>query len=448
MKIKLLLICCVVSICLSGNSNAQTTTIKLFDKILFYDGYAQTVTFPVPNGVIRHRNDLYAKKLTDQQLQSIGTTLDLKVVIKASCDNYDRIGSVNMAFVPKGSTTYIPAQVTRLEIARYITPFMNKNIQPDTVPYVYSINNVARILKDIYLLSKYDIWIELEVFGVPYAANTEVAGCSGRNDVFYGSLELITNTAAPGIKVNKIIPLACKADFNNYTAGASDAIGKTTKTINITIDTSLTDASLFLITSNHGANSGGEEYVRRNHYVYFDNKLVHTYKPGRTSCEPFRKYNTQGNGIYGSKPMTDAQWQSFSNWCPGDIISIRKIDLGALTAGNHIFRIEVPDAVFTGKQGNFPFSLYLQGNRAGGTVTINEINSDEVILYPNPINDNTLMIETGHRIKSVHILNALGQVVLKEQQPQIDLSVMSPGVYTVQVFFDNDLFIVKKLIRN
>ena len=115
-----------------------------------------------------------------------------------------------------------------------------------------------------------------------------------------------------------------------------------------------------LITSNHGANSGGEEYVRRQHYVYLDSELILEYTPGRTSCEPFRMYNTQSNGIYGPSPRSDAEWQSFSNWCPGDIIDRRTIDLGELESGTHEFVIDVPDAVFAGDEGNFPLSLYLQ----------------------------------------------------------------------------------------
>ena len=32
-----------------------------------------------------------------------------------------------------------------------------------------------------------------------------------------------------------------------------------------------------------------------------------------------------------------------------------------MLAGPHTFKIAVPDAVFTGAQGNFPLSVYLQG---------------------------------------------------------------------------------------
>lgn len=423
-------------------------TINVFDKILFYDGYAATVTLPVPAGVIRHRNDLYAVKLSDQQLKSIGSTLDLKVTIKAACDNYDRIGSVNLAFVPKGSATYTPANVKRLEIARFITPFMNKNVKPDTVPYNYSVNNVAKILKESTLNALFDFWLELEVFGVPYAANTEVPGCSGRTDVFYGSLDLVTNASIQPQATTRVLPLFFKADFNNYQVGASDVAGKTVKSATFTIDTALTNTALFLITSNHGSNSGGEEYLRRNHFVYLDGKQVLTYKPGRTSCEPFRKFNTQANGIYGSTVKTDAQWQSFSNWCPGDVISIRRIDLGTLAAGSHTFKIEVPDAVFTGKQGNFPLSLYLQGTAPGSTVSIGEDRETAVWLYPNPITSDRVTIEAEKVIRQIIVYNAFGQQVMTETNNPMNTSSLPPGVYTVHILFEDRAHSIQRMIKN
>ena len=116
-----------------------------------------------------------------------------------------------------------------------------------------------------------------------------------------------------------------------------------------------------LITSNHGANAGGEEYNRRDHFVYVDGEEVLVYKPGRQSCEPFRAFNTQRNGIYGTRRKTDEEWQSFSNWCPGDVIDTRIIELGAMSAGSHEFVIDVPAAVFVEGKGNIPLSLYVQG---------------------------------------------------------------------------------------
>lgn len=342
-------------------ASAQTT-IVVMDSIVFFDGYAKKVLEPKPPvGVIKHRNDLFARKLTVQELASIGTSLQMKVVIKALCDNYDRIGSVSIALVPSGSDSYEPGTVQHIEIGRFTTPFMSKNIQPDTVSYEYRIDPIASLLKDTVLTRTYDFWMELSVFGVPYAAQKEVVGCSERNDVFAGKLLLTTNQPIPSQHSNILIPLFFNHRFNNYEEAATDTIGLTTKCIRFDVPDAVKDASLFLITSNHGANAGGEEYIRRDHFVYFDGVQKFAYKPGRRSCEPFRAKNTQRNGIYGKTPKSDEEWQSFSNWCPGDVIDTHRIDLGTVSAGSHTFMIQVPDALFEGKQGNFPISLYLQG---------------------------------------------------------------------------------------
>ncbi|MBA3547356.1 MAG: hypothetical protein H0T76_12790 [Nannocystis sp.] len=338
----------------------EPEVINVMENIVFYDGYAGTVDEPVPEGVVRHSNALHAIKLTEAQLAKIQNTLEIGVVVGALCDNYDRIGSVHLALVPKGAATYLPAEVQRMELARFITPFMNMNKSPMTVPYQYDANNVVPILKDEALRAEYDMWFELAIFGVPYAAQTEVAGCAGRIDTQLGSLLLYTDSKQEPLDFNVLLPLAIGQSFNNYAEGASDMLGITRKTLEFELKADTANAQLVLITSNHGANAGGEEYIRRDHFVGVDDALVLKYKPGRDSCEPFRKYNTQGNGIYGQSPKSDAEWQSFSNWCPGDVIDTRIIELGPVSAGVHEFVIEVPDAKFAEGQGDFPFSLYLQ----------------------------------------------------------------------------------------
>lgn len=359
----------IAAILLSQISYSQRT-ISVFNDVLFFDGYAATVsTPPPPAGVIRHRNDLYARKLTDAEISSMGDSLQMKVFIKAACDNYDRIGNVNIAFVPKDSNSYNPNFVARIEVGRFITPFMDKNKSPNLVTYTYDVNNIASLLKDSAILSQFNIWMELEVFGVPYAANTQIAGCSGRKDVFYGSLELITSGDSSFQEDNVIIPLSMKKSINNYNINATDTLGKTTRRIRFQLPVDIDNATFFFITSNHGAGNNGEEYVRRKHYIYVNDTLRKTYVPGRTSCEPYRQYNTQANGIYGSTVKSDAQWQSFSNWCPGDKIDIREIIMGSMAAGEHDFMLRVPDAVFSGSDGNFPFSVYLQGKKNQNTST-------------------------------------------------------------------------------
>ncbi|AWM13132.1 hypothetical protein DI487_04085 [Flavobacterium sediminis] len=282
MKIKYKYILFIVLVNISFNSlRSQNFSYTVFNEILFYDGYATVVSDPVPQGVIRHRNDLYARKLPETVLASFGDQITMNITIKAACDNYDRIGNVNLAFVPKGQSTYDPDSVQRIEVGRYITPFMDKNVSPTEVPYTYTVDNLDKIFKDSAINAMYDIWVELELFGVPYAANTQITGCAGRNDVFFGTLEFVsTGVFTQNPPQSFLLPLSMKANFNNYQAGATDQIGTTTKTITFNLIDNIENAKLYLITSNHGANSGGEEYVRRWHYVSFDGNQVLSYQPG------------------------------------------------------------------------------------------------------------------------------------------------------------------------
>lgn len=382
---------CTLLTFLSFNSiYAQSTSITVFDEVLFYDGYAGLVAEadlyePMPAEVLRHSNSNYAVKLTPDQLSNIGNKLTLDVTLGAACDNYDRIASVHIALVPQGQVTYVSSDVETIEIARFITPFMNKNISPMEVPFNFTIDNVAEMLNDTELLTEFDFWMELRVFGVPYAAQEQVAGCAGRNDTFYGTLELTseTDTNQTYPNDNFILPLLDDYQLNDY--NGTDVPDETIKTVSFTLDQPVEDLSLFLITSNHGANAGGEEYNRRDHFIYLDNNLIKQYIPGGKSCEPWRQYNTQGNGIFSASPRTTRFWLDFNNWCPGDVIPNREIYLGNLAAGTHELKIDVPDAIFTGDQGYIPVSMYLQNRRS--LQPICEDPTDLVPEQPNPGDD-------------------------------------------------------------
>jgi len=347
----------------TGGTSSEPATIQLMQEVVFFDGYAGVDQEPLPTGIVRIDNSRITTRLESAALAVIQPHLELEVRIGALCDNYDRIGSVSLVLAPKDAPSYDPASTPRIEIARFITPFMDKNAQPDVVPYVWQADHVASILSSEELRATYDFWFELSVFGVPYAANEEVAGCAGRSDVFRGWLSLHTDSTRTAPAVDVLIPLATSEPFNDYQAGASDTLGSTKKTIDVSLDEDLAEVQVVFIISNHGANSGGEEYNRREHAVYLDGLQVLDFVPGRPSCEPFREYNTQPNGIYGSAPRSDSDWQSFSNWCPGDVIDTRVVSWGSVSAGQHAFAIDVPDAVFVGDEGNFPLSVFLIGQR-------------------------------------------------------------------------------------
>lgn len=436
----------VLTTCILSIYSIAQSTINIMDGVVFFDGYASVVSDPTPAGVIRFRNDLMTKQISSQQLDLIGDQLTVNVTISALCDNYDRIGGVNLAMVPKGSTTYNTETVPKIEIGRFITPFMNKNVQPTSVPYTFVVNNIAQILNSSELNALYDFWLELEVFGVPYAANTQVAGCSGRNDVFQGKVDFVTNTPNMAYDPSvQLIPLSFKANFNNYQAGASDAIGTTVKTINFTTSQTIYDAKFYLITSNHGAGNNGEEYVRRLHQVSFNGSQVLTYTPGGKSCEPYRQYNTQGNGIYGPNPQSTSWWTDWNNWCPGDTIAIRKISLGTLAAGNHSFKIEVPAAQFSGQDGNFPLSLYLQGSNLE-VLSIEESNQSLIKLFPNPVKD-VVQIQTEKEVLKVELLDTSGKRILSDTKNTLNLIGLDTGIYIIQVHFTDGMKSSQRFIK-
>jgi len=432
------------------------TRIRVFDTTLFYDGYNRIdtlvnkgqMTAIAPNGVTRLSTSLHTKQLPDSILALIGDSLAVKILVKAKCDNYDRIGQIGLAFVPKSKSTYTTSDssVKRIELARFITPFMNKNLKPDTVPYFFRIDNITSILREKKILDTFNIWFEVGIFGVPYAANTQVAGCSGRNDVFYATVDLYTNNSASIENDNVFIPISNQFYMNNYKVGASDTLTISEKTFKFTLANETKNCFLNLITSNHGAGSGGEEYNRRMHYIYVDNNLVMQYTPGDTSCEPYRKFNTQGNGIYGSTPMTNAQWQSFSNWCPGSRIPIRIIDLGTMAKGQHAIKISVPDAVFNLKDGYFPISLYFQGKYKASNMSTTPTLHQSITIFPNPAHSE-INIKSDETITDVAIYDAQGKKVGTSKNKTIDVSSLAPGKYIVKISLKNGEDVIRNFVK-
>lgn len=340
----------------------ESTNSTVFSNVIFYDGYATTVNEPVQDGVIRVSNASYVTKLNESHLNNLSNKLKIAVTIGALCDNYDRIGSVFINFMPKDQEFAMSNVAKRLEVGRFITPFMNKNKSPNEVPYLFETDNLALIFNDPAIRAQYDFWMELNVFGVPYAANTQISGCSGRNDVFLGTMKFISTNEEYTHTNQGFTPVATYHTVNNYSASGTDVIGQTTKTFTFNVASAVSNAKIYVISSNHGANSGGEEYNRRSHEIYFDSALIDTYVPGGKSCEEFRQYNTQGNGIYGAGPKSLSYWTSFNNWCPGDIIPIRVYDLGNVSAGTHTFNVKIPQAQFVNGEGYVPFSVYIQGD--------------------------------------------------------------------------------------
>ncbi|ASW72883.1 hypothetical protein IQ37_05610 [Chryseobacterium piperi] len=437
-----------LSLLFAGLLKSQTTSeVNVISQAVYYDGYAATVSTPVPPGLIRLSNTRYARKLTDTELNSFKAKIAMRVTIGALCDNYDRLGSVYLAMVPKNQPTYTTndTNVKRIEVGRYITPFMNKNRSPMEVPYTYDLSNLYSVFHDTGLRTTYDMYMELDVFGVPYAAQTQITGCAGRIDVFSGTLTFFsTNTGATASDYNSLVPLLSYSRLNNY--NSTDVTGETVRILNFNLPNTITDARFFVISTPHGANSGGEEYIRRQNYTYIDDVQVLTYTPGGISCEPYRVYNTQGNGIYGSTPKSFADWTSWKNWCPGNSVPIRGFTLPSITAGNHTLKHTIPTAVFNQQQGDVYLSVYVQG-KSSSVLNVNDIKTIDVSIYPNPTSD-LVHIQSKTDVSSIAVFSIDGRKLFENYGENIiNLSTYSSGIYFLNIVMKDGTAFKHKIIK-
>lgn len=446
---------------------------RYYDHITFYDVYARTVSdslAPVPEGIFRLNNSRLTTLLPAADLDQMGDSLRLEVTISALCDNYDRIGSVDLVLMSRDSLTYndcvrlrdngstysgrlgdTDPSIQRIEIGRFITPFMDKNKMVD-VPYSWDVSFLSPLFHDKQLRDTMNLWLEFHLEGVPYAANTQIAGCSGRSDVFAGTLEIVaSDSQSNAIPQRQLtLPLAYERYLNSYSKGHSDEEGTTVAHYQVHLDEPTSDAMFLMINSNHGANSGGEEYNRRLHYVWVNEWMAMVYRPGRSSCEPFRMYNTQSNGIYGNSAMSDEAWQSFSNWCPGDVIDNRIIHLGTLSAGDYDFRLMVPDAIFNDNQGYFPFSLTFFGVHEGDIDGLDTIANDSKASTRISWKDDILHIEgNSEHVMEWTLLNAAGQRIAVQpgKVSEIKMSHHPTSVYILLLLMDDGTTEVHKFFK-
>lgn len=436
-----------LSILFAGFFKSQTNRIDVISQAVYYDGYAPTVSTPVPAGLIRLSNTRYARKLTDAELNSFKAKIAMRVTIGALCDNYDRLGSVFLAMVPKNQPTYTvnDADVKRIEVGRYITPFMNKNRSPLEVPFTYDLSNLYSIFHDTALRTTYDMYMELDVFGVPYAAQDEVPGCSGRIDVFAGTLNFFsTDSGATATDFNTLAPILTYNKLNNY--NSTDVTGETVRIVSFNLPNAVTNARFYVISTPHGANSGGEEYVRRQNYTYIDDVQMLTYTPGGISCEPFRVYNTQGNGIYGATPRTLAGWTSWNNWCPGNSVPIRGFSMPTIAAGNHTLKHTIPTAVFNQQQGDVYLSVYMQG-KSNAALGVKDVKTVDVSIYPNPTAD-FVNVKSKADVVSISLFGIDGRKLSENYGKNgIDLSPYTPGFYFLNIVLKDGITFKHKIIK-
>ena len=112
------------------------------------------------------------------------------------------------------------------------------------------------------------------------------------------------------------------------------------------------DVDLLFLTTGHGGHAGGDEFTEQPHIVMMNGDTVAAWTPWRNDCGAFRRFNpTSGfwpsTYILGGDTLEErvaSSDLSRSNWCPGDQVKPRRIQLGHLDAGHHTLTVAVPDA--------------------------------------------------------------------------------------------------------
>ncbi|MDF2931627.1 MAG: C-terminal target protein [Chryseobacterium sp.] len=187
-----------------------------------------------------------------------------------------------------------------------------------------------------------------------------------------------------------------------------------------------------------------EEYVRRQNLVSLDNAPVLTFTLGGISCEPYRMYNTQGNGIYGTSVKTTAWRTAWNNWCPGNSVPIRSFTSASLTAGNHVLKYKVPTAVFYGQDERIVLSMYLQSNNQ--LLAVNEVSSIDVSIFPNPTSD-YVNIKSDKKVKNIVVYALDGRKLSEVKDARVDLSSYSSGTYLLDITMEGGTQFKHKIIK-
>ena len=145
-----------------------------------------------------------------------------------------------------------------------------------------------------------------------------------------------------------------------YIGHYPDIFARKPMELSFNLPTEARNARLHYIVTGHGGHSGGDEFVERQNIVSVDGKTVLDFVPWRDDCASFRRFNPAtgvwlierlaayiGDKGYEEKmveePLASSDL-SRSNWCPGSDVLPEVAELGTLSAGEHTFKVDIPEA--------------------------------------------------------------------------------------------------------
>ncbi|MFY8188772.1 MAG: PNGase F N-terminal domain-containing protein [Flavobacterium sp.] len=334
--------------------NARFSTIPVFaqEKIHFSD---QTTA---NTGVQKFANGTIAIKKVDFPKLASNAHLFLELTTQSTGAAYDRTGSVFMIPEDKiqsfknglehGVSTlpeyqngngnkYQGVAATNeynppIELMRFFTPFgvgQYNYIQLKGKTWLNEVSYRQDLSEFVNYLSEKSVWI-----GV-FIGNYDAGGheVTAEFTVHEGEMNYFsTQKMFPLFQTTNVMEMAGQ----NYGTMFDHENGMEVK---IRLDQPLKNATLRYISTGHGAWLNGDEFVSKINKIFLNQSLVYSFIPWRSDCGSYRLYNPASSNFNNGLSSSD---YSRSNWCPGTTTSPVFIPLGNLEAGEHTFKIQIP----------------------------------------------------------------------------------------------------------
>jgi hypothetical protein len=103
--------------------------------------------------------------------------------------------------------------------------------------------------------------------------------------------------------------------------------------------------------------------------------------------------------------------------------------------------------VFYGQDGNFPLSLFLYARDYDKTLSVENFNSIEYRIYPNPISE-FLIVDCAEQLSQATLYDITGNLILTSHETKINLTSLARGTYIVKLIFENGITSTEKIVKN
>ena len=362
------------------------TDLKVFDEevVCFHPDSLGHYTEANTEGIIRLVNGrIILKRITLPEYQR-NLSMKVRVELASNGDRWDKSGSlfvlpkeslINLMNIAKGEQQFPTVDSTRyekmigtipgrdylptVELMRFMTPFgvghyshpkdtLTEKRKPVYIPQWETSVKWEQDITQLYPL------LEGEAYVGVFIDTWNETGYKVSVDLDIDESEL-PNDALPE---RHVVPLMNTV----YYIGQSypDIFARKPMELSFNLPREARNAQLHYIVTGHGGHSGGDEFVERQNIVSVDGKTVLDFVPWRDDCASFRRFNP-ATGVWlierlaayiGEKGYEEKMVEeplassdlSRSNWCPGSDVLPEVAELGTLSAGEHTFKVDIPEA--------------------------------------------------------------------------------------------------------